>query len=183
MKALKILRIAFAMLTVFSLASCNNDPEWNDSEAHEKTEQLREQYTPFVIGTWHIEYIKDTMRFYECLTFNDDGTLKGVRKWQLRELVTIEGKELYTDWQDVDGDNGTFTGTWKLSWSRSLNSNRLMLWASFDGEHNRPSPEAYSLDAHFITANESALCIGGGTVRNGNDGSTIYTRGDAEPSF
>lgn len=42
---------------------------------------------------------------------------------------------------------------------------------------------AYSLNALFINADESTLCFGGGYVRNGDNGETIYTRGDAEPSF
>ena len=35
-------------------------------------------------------------------------------------LVTIDGEERYTDWQDVEGENGTFTGTWQLVWERSI---------------------------------------------------------------
>ena len=35
-------------------------------------------------------------------------------------LVTIDGEERYTDWQDVEGENGTFTGTWQLVWERNI---------------------------------------------------------------
>ena len=188
MKKMKIWKFAFIMLAAFSLVSCSSDdPEWADPEAHEKTEQLREQYMPFIVGTWHIESIKNKGRFYECLTFNDDGTLNGIRKWQSRELVTIDGKEQYTDWQDVDGENGTFSGTWKLSWSREKEgapgTNILEMMANFDEEHDWISPVAYGLNARFINADETTLCIRGGIVHNGDDGSTIFTRGDAEPSF
>lgn len=182
--------ILFGMLAVITifLASCSSDePQWADPEAHEKTEQLRVQYTPFVVGTWHIESVKDKGRFFECLTFSDDGTLKGMRKWQSRELVTIEGKEQYTDWQDVDGENGTFSGTWKLAWYREKegvpSANTLVLTADFDEDHGWDSSVAYALNAHFINADATSLCIGGGIVHNGDDGSTIYSRGEAEPSF
>ena len=58
MKKIKILSIAMMMVTALSLTSCNSsEPEWADSEAHEKTEQLREQYTPFILGTWHYEKV------------------------------------------------------------------------------------------------------------------------------
>ena len=51
MKTMKFWKITFAMLAAFSLASCGSDePQWADPEAHEKTEQLREQYTPFIVG-------------------------------------------------------------------------------------------------------------------------------------
>lgn len=181
-----IITTLLAIIT-FSLASCSSDPEWADPEAHEKTEQLREQFAPLIIGTWHIESIKDKGRLFECLTFNEDGTLSGVRKWQYREVVTIDGKEQYTDWQDEDGENGTFTGTWKLFWCREKEgepgANRLTLTAEFDKDYGWVSPVAYSIIAHFINADETTLCIVGGIVRNGENGSTIYTRGEAESSF
>lgn len=37
-----IITYLFAFVT---LASCSNNPQWADEEAHEKTEQLRKQYT------------------------------------------------------------------------------------------------------------------------------------------
>lgn len=185
MKTIKIWSLAFAMLAAFSLVSCSSEPEWADPEAHEKAEQLQKQYGPLIAGTWHIEKIGERQRYYERLTFNADETLKGMRKWQSRKLVTIDGKEQYTDWKDVE--NGTFTGTWTLSWSRepesSFGSNRLVLRASFDGEHDKTTYMAYSLNARFITADETSLSIGGGNIQNGEDGETIYTRGDAEPGF
>ena len=90
MRAKNILSILFIAI---SLNSCSSDePQWADPEAHEKTEQLREQYTPFIVGTWHIERIGDKQRTFEQLTFNADGTLNGLRKWQLRQVVTIDGQ-------------------------------------------------------------------------------------------
>lgn len=186
MKTVKSGGLVLAMLAASCLVSCSSDdPQWADSEAHEKTEQLREQYTPYLVGTWHIESVKEKWRFFECVTYHEDGTLKGVRKWQMRDLVTIDGREQYTDWQDVDGENGTFTGTWKLSWSRDadLGGNRLLLMASFDEGHDWPSVLAYSWNVSFINADDAMLCIGDGFVSNGEDGTTIYTRGAAEPAF
>ena len=140
------------LLALVSLASCSSDPQWADEEAHEKTEQLRKQYTPIIAGTWHVEYIKDKGRFFER-------------------------KEDY---------NGTFTGTWKLSWERDKEgapgANRLWLSAVFDENHDR-TYYAYDLNALFIHADETTLSFTGGFVPNGVDGETVYTRGDAEPSF
>ena len=186
-KTIKLWRIAFIMLAAFSLASCSSDPQWADPEAHEKTEQLRKQYTPIIAGTWHVEYIKDKGRFFERLTFNADGTFTGMRKWQSREIVTIDGEQRYTDWQEFMDYNGTFTGTWKLSWERDKEgapgANRLWLSADFDEERDWIAPLAYSLNALFIHADETTLSFTGGFVPNGNNGETVYTRGDAEPSF
>ena len=123
-------------LVAMAFASCGSDePEWADPEAHEKTEQLRERYTPFIVGTWHIERIGDKQRAFEQLRFNADGTLSGLRKWQSRQVVTIDGQEQYTDWEDVPDMNGTFTGTWSLQWERNssgVGENRLTLIADWD---------------------------------------------------
>ena len=69
-----------------------------------------------MVGTWHCESISDTQRYFEQLTFNADGTLTGMRKWQFRKLVKIDGEQRYTDWESEDILEGTFSGTWKLKY-------------------------------------------------------------------
>ena len=183
---MKTTRTILLFLAAFAMTACSSDPQWVDEEAHENTEQLRELYTPIIVGTWHVEYIKDKGRFFERLTFSADGTFTGMRKWQTRKLVTIDGKEQYTDWQEKEDYNGTFTGTWKLSWERDKEgapgANRLWLSAVFDENHDR-TYYAYDLNALFIHVDETTLSFTGGFVPNGVDGETVYTRGDAEPSF
>ncbi|WP_288287190.1 hypothetical protein [uncultured Prevotella sp.] len=114
----------FLILAAISVAACSSsDPEYVDPEAHEKTIQLNEKYGPVLVGTWHFEKIGEKQRYFERLTFQADGTLTGMRKWQMRKLVTINGEQVYTDWEDVElggwededvKQNGTFSGTWKL---------------------------------------------------------------------
>lgn len=181
---MKPTKALFLFLVALALTACSSDPQWADEEAHEKMEHLRNQYMPIIAGTWHVEYIKDKGRFFEQLTFNADGTFTGMRKWQNREIVTIDGKEQYMDWQEKEYENGTFTGSWKLSWERDADGasgeNRLWLSADFDVEREW---NAYSLNATFIHADETTLSFTGGYVRNGDNGETVYTRGEAEPSF
>ena len=92
MKAKKIWIILFVMCAaVLSLASCSSDePRYADPEAHEKTVKLNEQYGPLIVGTWHYENISDTQRYFERLTFQADGILTGMRKWQTRGNVATE---------------------------------------------------------------------------------------------
>ncbi|MBR6893230.1 MAG: hypothetical protein IKN15_08345 [Bacteroidaceae bacterium] len=65
------------IITLFTLAtltfsSCgSSEPEWEDPEAHEKTEQLQKQYVPFIVGTWHYEGIQEKQRVFEQLTFKE----------------------------------------------------------------------------------------------------------------
>ena len=104
MKTMKNWRNIFVMCSaVLSFASCSSDePKYADPEAHEKTVLLNEQYGPLIVGTWHYENISDSQRYFERLTFLADGTLTGMRKWQTRKLVTIDGEQRYTDWENVE---------------------------------------------------------------------------------
>ena len=183
MKKIKILSIAMMMVTALSLTSCNSsEPEWADSEAHEKTEQLREQYTPFIVGTWHYEKVLEKKRAFEQLTFNADGTLSGLRKWQTRQLVTIDNQEQYTDWEDIPDENGTFIGTWSLQWERNVKGvgeNQIILYAQWN-DNNNPIT-AYSHNPLFGNADATILQFAG--YWQNSDGWTNYERGEAEPSF
>ena len=170
--------IFFILLTSISLVSCgSDDPEWADPEAHEKTEQLRAQYAPFIVGTWHYEKVGEKQRAFEQLTFNADGTLSGRRKWQLRQAVTIGGQEQYTDWEDIPQMNGTFTGTWSLVWERNdkgVGENRLNLYGDYD-ETGLVTYLPYSTIALFDYADATTLRFAG--LWQDRDGWTSYERG------
>ena len=184
MKTMKIWRIMFMMLPAFFFVSCGSDePQWADPEAHEKTEQLRAQYTPFIVGPWHYESISDKQRIFELLTFNADGTLTGNRKWQVRQVVTIDGQEQYTDWENLSQPNGHFTGTWSLVWQRNdkdVGENRLYLYGEYD-ETDIVTNVPYSANALFDYADATTLRFAG--LWQDSDGWTSYERGEAIPSF
>lgn len=182
---MKSWRIIIAMTAaVLSLTSCSSEPEYADPEAHEKSVQLKEQYEPLVIGTWHYEKIGDSQRYYEELTFHADGTLTGMRKWESRKMVAIDGEQRYSDWEDV-GLSGTFTGSWSLKyWSpegqEGKKRNCLQLYAVYDNEEQNYM--AYSSVADFGYADATTLRIQGYYVKD-SDGWINYRRGEAEPSF
>jgi hypothetical protein len=171
------------LVAVLSFASCgSSEPEYADPEVHEKTEQLKEQYTPLIAGAWHYENVADKQRFFERLTFLADGTLTGMRKWQKRSLVTINGDQHYTDWEDVEQMNGSFTGYWRLQWERDEKGeghDMISLYARYDDPAN--DNLAYSHIMLFDYADETTLRLQ--SYFPGDDGWTVYQRGDSEPSF
>ena len=185
MKLLKYYRQALLLLAAtFSFWSCSSEPEYVDPEAHERTIQLNEKYAPLMVGTWYYENTNDTHRFFERMTFKADSTFTGMRKWQVRKLVTIDGKERYTDWESIESLEGTFTGTWSLRyWSPDGNEKRdyLQLLASFDN-NTEWNYLAYSSNVAFDYANATTLCFRG-IYYNDDGGWAHYQRGDAEPSF
>ena len=64
---MKNIIIGLLSIIAITLSSCSSEPEWADPEAHEKTEQLREQYTTLIVGTWHYERISEKQRVFEQL--------------------------------------------------------------------------------------------------------------------
>ena len=186
MKTMKLWRNLFVMcVAMLSLISCGRDePRYADPDAHEKTVQLNEQYGPLIVGTWHYENISDTQRYFERLMFQADGTLTGMRKWQTRKSVTIDGEQRYTDWEDFEL-SGTFTGTWQLRyWSPEGNNgekrNCLQLTATYDVAGR--DYMAYSCALTFAYADATTLRIQGYYVK-APDGWINYQRGPSEPSF
>jgi len=178
------LPVAFLLaLIVMAFSSCGSDePQWADPEGHERTEQLRKQYGPLIVGSWHYEKVGERQRFFEKLTFKDNGTLTGLRKWQTRKLVTIDGEQRYTDWENTEL-SGTFTGTWSLRyWSPDggMKRNCLELTATYDDKEQNYM--AYSACLTFGYANETTLHIQGYYVHD-DDGWADYQRGEAELSF
>lgn len=174
--------IFLPLLLALCFVSCSSEPEYADPEAHSKTEQLRQQYIPLLTGTWHTEQITDRKRHFERLTFHADGILSGLRKFQVRQLVSVDGQERYTDWEDVDILCGSFSGTWHLQWQRndeSTGQNRIILYAVFDKTNNYV---AFSHDLTFSLVNDTLLRLVGHGFSN-KDGWLEFQKGNAEPSF
>ena len=168
-------KTVFIILAALSVAACSSsDPEYVDPEAHEKTIQLNEKYGPVLVGTWHFEKIGE------------------MRKCQKRELVTINGEQVYTDWENVElggwededvKQNGTFSGTWKLRYWDPYGDgkqNYLELSAKYDNKDIDFA--AYQYNAVFDYADETTLRFKSYYI-SGENGWMIFQRGEAEPSF
>jgi len=174
--------ITALLVSIIGLAACSSEPQWADPVAHEKTEQLQKQYGPLMVGTWHYEKIGESQRFFEQLTFKDDGTFTGMRKWQTRQLVIVDGEQRYTDWETLEL-SGTFIGTWSLSYWAPYGGekrNYLQLIAKYDNKELNYM--AYSTCLTFGYADGTTLHIQGYYVHDDDDWAD-YQRGDIEPSF
>ena len=168
----------------FALFSCSSDPQWADPEGHEKTEQLQKQYGPLIVGSWHFEHVTDKQRFFERLTFKEDGVLTGYRQWHERSLTTIDGEQRYTDWKDVESMVGSFSGRWQLQWIRNANGvgeNRIVLYAEFDDVRNEMIP--YNTSTLFDLSADASVLRFRNFWYQPSEGWTDYLRGYAEPGF
>ena len=108
-----------------------------------------------------------------------------MRKWQTRKLVTIDGEQRYTDWENVEPLEGTFSGTWKLSYyspegENGEKRNCLFLNAHYEGANS--GHMAYSNIATFDYADERTLRFEGFYFKD-KDGWITFLRGEAEPGF
>ena len=108
-----------------------------------------------------------------------------MRKWQTRKLVTIDGEQRYTDWENVEPLEGTFSGTWKLSYyspegENGEKHNCLFLNAQYEGANS--GHMAYSNIATFDYADETTFRFEGFYFKD-KDGWITFLRGDAEPDF
>ncbi len=178
---MKLLRTTILTIMAIAIVSCSSEAQWTDPEAHENTELLQEESRPLMVGQWHFERVSELHRYFEQLTFNTDNTFTGCRKWQSRSIVRVDGKTVYTDWEDVDELVGNFSGTWSLAWLRAeghIGANYLMLnVTSSDSEYNI---NHYLL--HFDHVDDKTLRIKCQYI-NDTDGWSNFERGEASPSF
>ena len=175
-----IIAAAFCCI-FFALTSCNNEPHWADPAAHARTEELNKLYAPLLVGTWHTQKMSQTLRIFEQLTFESDGSLTGYRKWLGREQVTVQGEKVFTDWEEITEMSGRFSGTWQLKHVDPAGNGKadyLYIHAEYDEEHFNV---AYLDYFRFGEVNDTLLRVDGWYDQE--DGWTQYRRGAAEPDF
>lgn len=163
-------QISFTILSsllLCLLTACSSEWEYADSEAHEKTEQLQQEYNAKLQGSWHREVVNSDHRFFERITFKADQSYTLYRVWKMRQ-----GDE----WEDFPEPSaiGESTGTWSLYWER-LNTkegqNILALSNKVSGTLLR-----------FIDIINDQLLVEGVPYLP-IDEPTVYKRGEGAPSF
>ncbi len=94
-------QISFTILSLLLLClltACSSEWEYADPEAHEKTEQLQQEYNAKLQGSWHREVVNSDHRFFERITFKADQSYTLYRVWKMRQgrnLVFILGASEY----------------------------------------------------------------------------------------
>ena len=156
-----------SLFLLILLTACGSEWEYADPEAHEKTEQLQQEYNAKLQGSWHREVVNSDHRFFERITFKADQTYTLYRVWKMRQ-----GDE----WEDFPEPSaiGESTGTWSLYWER-LNTkegqNILALSNKVSGTLLR-----------FIDIINDQLLVEGVPYLP-IDEPTVYERGEGTPSF
>ena len=143
-----------SLFLLILLTACGSEWEYADPEAHEKTEQLQQEYNAKLQGSWHREVKAD-----------QSYTL--YRVWKIRQ-----GDE----WEDFPEPSviGESTGSWSLYWQRLNNKegqNVLTLANEISGTLLK-----------FIDIINDQLIVEGVPYLP-TDGSTVYERGEGTTSF
>jgi len=163
-------QISFTILSsllLCLLTACSSEWEYADPEAHEKTEQLQQEYNAKLQGSWHREVVNSDHCFFERITFKADQSYTLYRVWKMRQ-----GDE----WEDFPEPSviGESTGTWSLYWER-LNTkegqNILALSNKVSGTLLK-----------FIDIINDQLLVEGVPYLP-IDEPTVYERGEGTPSF
>ena len=97
-----IITALLALVAMAFASCCSDEPQWADPEAHEKTEQLRAQYTSYIVGTWHYEKTEEQYTDWEDVP-DMNGTFKGTWKLVWERIMSGVGENRLTilaDWDD-----------------------------------------------------------------------------------
>ncbi|MBQ0022875.1 MAG: hypothetical protein KBT29_06505 [Prevotellaceae bacterium] len=112
---MKVKVFMFLMLAMMALASCSSDSEVVDKTTPE-TKALRQKYGTQVVGDWYVEKVTDTKRYFQQMTFQENGTVTYSYRQESRQEVLVDGVYVMTDWMVNVATNGY--GTWSLNNSR-----------------------------------------------------------------
>ncbi len=74
-----------SLFLLILLTACGSEWEYADPEAHEKTEQLQQEYNAKLQGSWHREVVNSDHRFFERITFKADQSYTLYRVWKMRQ--------------------------------------------------------------------------------------------------
>lgn len=101
------------LIAAIGLCSCDSlDAHLIITEANKATKELNEKYFDITCGEWYNEKSDSLMKIYEYISLGKDRKNVHITKIATREIVKINGKDTYTDWQILISD--TTQGDWEL---------------------------------------------------------------------
>ena len=95
-----------SLFLLILLTACGSEWEYADPEAHEKTEQLQQEYNAKLQGSWHREVVNSDHRFFERITFKaDQSYTESTGSWSLywQRLNNKEGQNVLTLANEISG--------------------------------------------------------------------------------
>lgn len=159
------------LIVAIGLCSCDSpDAHLIVTEADKATKELNEKYFDITCGEWYSERSDSTQKIYEYISLGKDRKNVHITKIATREIVKINGKDTYTDWQILISD--TTQGDWKLC---CIDENvELMPYIEIETDHG--NGQITTRIGHFYHADANEL-----------HADVFYfdkmKRGKAEPSF
>lgn len=105
---MKAKTIIMLLLAAFLSVSCDDDP----SEWSKETKELQDKYNRVVVGDWFYEESNTTKKESAQISLHEDGTMTYQWKYSTRNIVTVNGSPVLTDWEPLF--NERHTGRWEL---------------------------------------------------------------------
>lgn len=150
----------------------NPHPTYTNTPS-EETMALRNKYQKLLVGSWYYEDSTDRHRIYEQYTLQANDSLTGHIKFASRQLVSIKGQQVYTDWE-IEEDDTIKHGTWALYFDKDLQKSMIYI-----NHIHEPGKSANSVYYEFRDAgNEYAHWRSTWRAKI-----VEFKRGNLEPSF
>ena len=127
MKISLIWKILVLPTVIWSLSSCSSDPQIviNDYNSPE-TKLLQQKYGQLLIGEWSYTQQNETHMSCQKFCFHTDSTAECIYIHKSRELVSVQGEQVYTDWTPQWND--TIVGNWQLIHVKDENVNKIVFY-------------------------------------------------------
>ena len=108
------------------LSACSLNAHVTPEEVSTETQTLRDKYQAYIPGNWYYAYADSTLKCYEYYGFKADGTVVSYQKAAVRKLVTVAGKQVYTDWS-TDINDTLKASKWYLFYDEDSKKNFISI--------------------------------------------------------
>ena len=174
-------KLIFYSSIVILLSACSLNAHVTPEEVSTETQALRDKYQAYISGNWYFAYADSTLKCYEYYGFKADGTVDSYQKAVVRKLVTVGGKQMYTDWS-TDTNDTLKASKWSLVYDADSKKNFITISYSLKEDKAIVASEIWY---EFVDASHDALHMQSLFKHHKETGTMVheFKQGNPGPSF